>query len=95
MISKLLSSLIVLAIMFFQYQLWYGENGKQEIAGLQKKIDQQQQQKNSLIKHNGNLKNEIELLRNDPNVLEEKAREQLGLVKKDELFYRVIPTEID
>jgi cell division protein FtsB len=34
-------------------------------------------------------------MRNNPKVLEEKAREHLGLIKKDEIFYRVIPSDND
>ncbi len=93
MIAKILSGLLIVLILFLQYNVWYGENGKQKTNRLQITIDQQQKQNQLLSHQNQELKKEIYLLRNNPEVLEEKAREQLGLIKKDEIFYRVIPSE--
>ena len=44
-------------------------------------------------KENEILRKEILALRTNPQVLEEKARENLGLIKPGETFYRIIPKE--
>lgn len=95
MIAKILSSLLIALIIALQYNIWLGDNGKKKINRLQVTIEQQQKQNKLLNKQNQALKREIFLLRNKPELLEEKAREQLGLVKKDEIFYRVIPADIE
>lgn len=95
MIAKILSGLIIVLIVVLQYNILYGDNGKQKFDRLQITIVQQQELNQRLILQNKELKREIYLLRNKPELLEEKAREQLGLIKKDEVFYRVIPSEIE
>jgi len=95
LIAKILSSLLIVLIIILQFNIWYGDNGKQKINSLQMTIEQQQKHNQRLNLQNQELKREIYLLRNKPELLEEKAREQLGLIKKDEIFYRVIPSEIE
>lgn len=95
MIAKILSSLLIVLIIILQFNIWYGDNGKQKTNNLLITIEQQQKQNQLLNLQNQELKKEIYMLRNKPELLEEKAREQLGLVKKDEVFYRVIPSEIE
>jgi len=93
LIAKILSSLLIVLIIWLQYRVWYSDNGNQKIDGLTVNIDQQHKQNELLKEQIESLKKEIVLLRNSPEVLEEKAREHLGMVKKDEIFYRVIPAE--
>ncbi len=95
MVAKILSSLLIVLILILQFNVWYGDNGKQKINSLQMTISQQQKQNEQLNLQNQELKREIYLLRNNPELLEEKAREQLGLIKKNEIFYRIIPSEIE
>lgn len=95
MVAKILSSLLIVLIVILQFNVWYGDNGKQKIDSLQLTISQQLKQNKRLNLQNQELKREIYLIRNKPELLEEKAREQLGLIKKDEVFYRIIPSEIE
>jgi len=92
-ITKILSSLLILMIILLQYRVWFSDNGVKKIDKIANKIELQNKQNDELSSQIESLKNEIVLLRNKPEVLEEKAREQLGLVKKDEIFYRVIPAD--
>jgi len=80
-------------IIILQYRVWFSDDGVKQIEKITDKIELQNKQNNELNSQIESLKNEIYLLRNEPEVLEEKAREQLGLVKRDEVFYRVIPAE--
>lgn len=91
--SKIIASILIISILWFQYRIWYGDNGKQKLEQMQIKIAQQKNQNKLLVEQNLQLKTEIKRLRTQPKVLEEKAREQLGLIKDDEIFYRVIPAE--
>jgi cell division protein FtsB len=92
--ARLLFVVLVMMTIWLQYHTWYGESGMEQLQILKVKIEQQSTQNNLLVQQNKTLKTEIQLLRNDPDALEEKAREHLGLIKKDEIFYRVIPSEL-
>lgn len=85
--------LLVIVIAWLQYRAWFGENSQHEIDLLKQKTVNQEQHNQSLSEQNGLLREEIKLVRNEPNILEEKARENLGLIKKNETFYRIIPAE--
>ena len=91
--AKVLSIILILMFLWIQYHVWYGVKGHQKLSELETKIVEQKEFNLSLKKQNGALKHEIYLLRNNPNMLEEKAREQLGLIREGEIFYRVIPSE--
>ncbi len=91
--QKLLALILLVLIIWLQYRIFYGENGLSKLELLTVKIEEQRQQNAQLEKQNMLLRQEVHLLRNNPEVLEEKAREHLGLVKKDEVFYRIIPLD--
>ena len=101
MFTKILSAILLLLIFWLQFQIWQIEKGQQKtgefeqqwksISLLQSDIKEQLKQNQNLLERNKELEKEIWLLRNDPNILEEKAREQLGLIKDGEIFYRIIP----
>jgi cell division protein FtsB len=85
--------ILVLVILWLQYRAWYGENSQHEIDLLNQKIDNQVEHNQTLFEQNKLLKQEVRLIRNEPKILEEKARENLGLIKKNEIFYRIIPAD--
>ncbi|MFT6733393.1 MAG: cell division protein FtsB [Polaribacter sp.] len=99
MVRKTLTAVLILLIIWLQYQVWYGKQGQRNnyeqknITLLQIEIAEQIKQNKQLVSQNKKLKNEVRMLRNMPEILEEKAREQLGLIKKGEIFYRIIPKE--
>lgn len=92
--GKLFSAILIILIIWLQYRIWYSDTGMKQLKSLQVKIAQQTEQNELLVLQNKSLKAEIKLLRHDPATLEEKAREHLGLIKKGEIFYRVIPSEL-
>ena len=92
---KILGFIFVILICLLQYRVWFGEGGYQKIESLNIKIAEQLEINKILEAQNKLLRKEIIALRKNPALLEEKAREQLGLVKPDEIFYRIIPKKID
>ncbi|TQV71581.1 cell division protein FtsB [Aliikangiella marina] len=90
---KILGSIFAVLIIILQYRIWLGDNGAPEIEKLKQQIQQQQQENSALKEQNELLRKEIQALRKNPALLEEIAREQLGLIKPNETFYRIIPKE--
>jgi len=91
--TKIFVAILIFLTVWLQYRVWFGKNGQQQLASLQIKIEQQKKQNKILATQNEKLKREIFILRHKPEALEEKAREQLGLIKQGEIFYRIIPSE--
>ncbi len=90
---KVLGLVFIVIIMSLQYRIWFGDGSVREIEQLSQKISEQQEQNLLLETQNKLLKQEITSLRKNPQLLEEIAREKLGLIKPDETFYRIIPSE--
>lgn len=80
-------------ILFIQYRIWWGEGSYRQIQVLELKIAEQEKQNQQLKRQNELLKREVRALRENPELLEEKARENLGLIKPGETFYRIIPSD--
>ncbi|QYJ85161.1 cell division protein FtsB [Shewanella mesophila] len=87
--KRLLIAIIVLFCLL-QYRLWVGENSLPESFQLQEQIKLQRQSNAKLIERNQVLKEEIIDLRRGTEALEERARNELGMVKQGETFFRVV-----
>ncbi|MEL0640530.1 cell division protein FtsB [Pseudoalteromonas aliena] len=82
--------LLCLAL-FVQYRLWFGHNGLQDYARLKGAVASHQHTNEKLIKRNKVLKADIEDLKLGQEGIEERARNELGMIKPDETFIRVLP----
>ena len=70
-------------------ELWFGKGGLGKAMGLQFRLTEQQQ-KNALAEaRNGRLAAEVRDLKDGLEMVEEKARFELGMVRPDEIFVRV------
>ncbi|BAC24679.1 b2748 [Wigglesworthia glossinidia endosymbiont of Glossina brevipalpis] len=85
--------LLVFILLFMQFYFWFGNNNIITLIKIKKEIK---------IKKNDNLKKklrnndlliEIEDLRNTKEIIEEKARSDLNMIKSDEIYYRIINLE--
>lgn len=81
---------IVLALMLLglQLKLWSGDGGVIEVMSLKAEVDVQQDQVEVLSERNQILEAEVRDLKNRLGALEERARTDLGMIKKDETFYQ-------
>ena len=87
--KKLLLLLIVLLV-YLQYQLWFGDGSLQEFWELHQEVEMQAQENLELRERNAALQAEVADLRQGLDAIEEHAREDLGMVKEGETFYQVI-----
>jgi cell division protein FtsB len=67
----------------------FGQRGFIHMVMLEKELEEFRNQNSQLQKENDAIKQEIELLKNNFKHMEELARKELGLVKKDELVYHL------
>lgn len=85
--------ILILAILFLllQFKLWLGEGGFREVTRLETRVEEQQQKNTDLLQRNAELQAEVEDLRERLDAVEERARNELGLIKPAEQFYQVVP----
>ena len=84
----LLGLLIVL-----QYPLWLGSGGLASLWKLKSEIAAQKAENASLRQHNRALEAEVLDLKQGLASAEERARLELGMVKKGESFYQIIENQ--
>lgn len=82
--------LLILALVGLQYKLWLGDGNVKEWRALDQKNAQQDQLNQKLQARNLALSADIEELKLGDQALEEKARDDLGMVKADETFYQLV-----
>ncbi|WP_299490531.1 cell division protein FtsB [uncultured Shewanella sp.] len=90
---KRLCFVLTLLLVILQYRLWFGGNSLSESYQLQDQIQVQQESNAKLIARNQILREEINDLRSGTEAIEERARNELGMVKQGETFYRVVEGE--
>lgn len=84
-------TLCILSLLIaLQFRLWSGDNGVSELRSLQQDIERQQATNKQLTQRNQLLQADITDLRNAQEAVEERARNELGLVKPNETFFRLV-----
>lgn len=87
---KLLFLLLFTLLALLQYQLWMGVNSLPESFHLREQIASQRASNDKLVARNQVLREEINDLRSGTQAIEERARNELGMVKEGETFFRVV-----
>ena len=81
--------LLLLSVLFFglQYRLWFGDGNLPSVWALQDSIAEQQASNQLLIDRNTALRAEVDNLKSGTSAMEERARSELGMVKRGETFF--------
>jgi len=83
--------ILIVILVMLQFKLWLGEGGVREVTRLEQRVETQQQRNDELLQRNERLQAEVEDLRDRLDAVEERARNELGLIKPAEEFYQVVP----
>lgn len=87
---RLLGIVLAGAIAFLAYDMWGGRNGFLQYQNVAVQVAEAKAKSDKLTMRNQALEDEIEDLQQGNLALEELARNDLGMIKPDETFYRVI-----
>jgi len=87
---RFLTFIFVILILALQYPLWLGKGGWLNVISLQKQIDQQLKVNELIKSENDILLAVVQDLKNGTDMIEGKARFDLGLIKKNETFFLII-----
>ena len=87
---KVISFCLIVLLILLQYRLWIGNGSMTDVHHLE-------QAKQALIEENGQLRErnqalaaEVNDLKNGHDAIEERARSDMGMIKRGETFYHVI-----
>ena len=72
-------------------ELWFGKGGVPRVIELQRKLDAQRSENALARRRNEQLAAEVSDLKEGLEMVEEKARFELGMIKPDEIFVQLAP----
>jgi cell division protein FtsB len=81
--------ILIVILGFLQYRLWFESNGVQTTIAIKKSIADQQKQNQHMAKRNQELMAEVSDLKHGTQAIEERARDELGMIKNGEQFYQI------
>ena len=91
---KLLTAALATLVVALQYPLWIGKGSWLRVSELDQALAQQRATTASLKARNEALDAEVRDLKIGLDAVEEHARLELGMIKRDEVFYQVVtPTQ--
>lgn len=87
---KQLALVLTTLLLLIQYPLWLGKGSWFRVRQVQEQIDAQREVNHRLQERNAALEAEVRDLKVGLEAIEERARSELGMVKRDEIFFQVV-----
>lgn len=82
--------LLLILLVWLQFELWVGKGSLTEVRELKQAIELQKQENERLKERNEALAAEVKDLKSGLEAIEELARSEMGMIKKDETFYQIV-----
>src|SRR5262245_13030605 len=82
--------ILLCVLVLLQVRLWAGAGSMADIARLEDAIAEQDEANAALQARNSALMDEVSDLRNGLDSIEERARNELGLIREGETFYLIV-----
>jgi cell division protein FtsB len=92
---KIFFAVLIVILVLLQYRLWFGDGNMREVWALREAIEQQKKENKQLSERNAALEAEVQDLKQGLEAVEERARNELGMIKKDETFFQIIEKKPD
>ncbi len=86
---RVVAVILTLVLVLLQYPLWFGKGGWFKVKETALKLQAQKAENQRLAFRNAALEAQVNDLRLGTDAIEEQARFDLGLVKRDEVFVEV------
>jgi len=88
--SRLVPPIVLLLLLaVLQWQLWNGRGSVRDVSQLQAKLADQKEANAKAVVANERLASEVNDLKVGLEMVEERARQELGMVKPNEVFVQV------
>lgn len=87
---KYLAATLLSLIIILQYPLWFGKGGWLKVQQLEQNVTAAHEENLELQNRNMILYAEINDLKQGTDAIEERARSDLGMVRKNEILFQII-----
>jgi len=87
---KIIIPLIILLIVHLQYRLWFGDGSIAQINEYQQRLDELKQEADKRNLRNESLRAEVLDIKKGQEAIEERARDELGMIREDETFFQIV-----
>jgi len=88
--SRAVAALLIGLLAVVQAQLWLGRGSVLDVAQMQRKLDEQKARNTVAQQANEQLAAEVRDLQEGLEMVEEKARSELGMVKPNEVYVQIV-----
>lgn len=89
--SRIVPAILVALLLLFHAQLWMGRGSVTSVHEMQRRLDEQLAKNAQAQLDNDQLAAEVKDLQEGLEMVEEKARSELGMVKPNEIFVQITP----
>ena len=87
--TRLVPTGLIALLVILHAQLWAGRGSIQSVAAMTQQVDEQQRKNAKVQLANDLLAAEVRDLKDGLEMVEEKARQELGMVKPNEIYVHV------
>lgn len=87
---RVLTLILALLILVLQYPLWLGKGSWLKAWEVDQELSKQNTENTRLQARNASLDAEVRDLKTGYEAIEERARSELGMVKRDEVFFQIL-----
>ncbi|HJU49237.1 MAG TPA: cell division protein FtsB [Pseudogulbenkiania sp.] len=85
-----LTLVLVVLITALQWPLWFGKGSWLRVWQLDKQLQEQRAVNQTLIARNAALDAEVGDLKRGTDAIEERARNELGMIRQGEVFFQLL-----
>ncbi len=89
MVNRFVPAILVVLLVLFHAQLWRGRGSIPNVREMQQRLDEQLAKNTLAQASNDQLAAEVKDLQEGLEMVEEKARSELGMVKPNEMFVQI------
>lgn len=90
---RVITVVLFIFLLLLQHRLWFGKNSVPDYLALKSEVNRQIQNNEKLKQRNKLLYADTDDLKLGVEAIEERARNELGMIKQGETFFRIIPND--
>lgn len=92
---RFINAILLLILVMLQYRFWFGHNGVQYYQNNRTEVGGLKENNAELQKRNELLAADVSDLKLGLEGIEERARNELGMIRTDETFFRLVENKKD
>ena len=92
---KVLTLILIALIALLQYPLWLGKGSWLKVWEIDQQVTRQHESNRKLQMRNAALDAEVRDLKQGHEAIEERARNELGMIKQNEIFFHIVNEKND